>query len=398
MTRKVNNMQDKVLIIGAGLGGLALAQGLVRAGFNVTVFERDESPTSRSQGYRISIRSLGMGALTALLTPEKMSRVSMARATDVGDGFTCANEKMEAFFSVPQGQDAAVPFLRSELRNLLQEGVNIEWNKRLVMFEDKSDHVIAHFEDGSYAVGNLLVGCDGGASTVRELLPVVYQNGLGSVPSVIEGTRATLGGQIERTPKWNTLLPLNKAGLVHYLGPNSHYLGVCFSERADRSPTVFWAFTEEIEDLSAPRYQFDQELQCRIRILDHCKQLMKNEPWHENLKKLVYDTPAEAVMAPWLIRTTRFSDSRQFPMAPTGKVTLVGDSAHSMPTQRGLGGSNVLEDARLLSTLLASSSKPISWSKLIGEYEREMFARARTAVQESESAAEHFRNLRTGTK
>jgi len=65
-----------------------------------------------------------------------------------------------------------------------------------------------------------------------------------------------------------------------------------------------------------------------------------------------------------------------------------------MPTQRGLGGSNVLEDARVLSTLLTSSTKPIDWPKLIGEYEREMFARARTAVQESENAAEYFRKLR----
>ena len=59
---------NKILIIGAGLGGLALAQGLVKSGFNVTVFERDESPTSRSQGYRISIRSMGMNALSELLT------------------------------------------------------------------------------------------------------------------------------------------------------------------------------------------------------------------------------------------------------------------------------------------------------------------------------------------
>lgn len=391
-------MRKKILIIGAGLGGLALAQGLINAGFNVCVFERDESPTSRLQGYRISIRTLGMRALAALLTPEKMRKVAMTRATDVGDGFTCANEKMQPFFTVPQGQDAAVPFLRSELRNLLQEGVNIEWNKQLVLFEEKGDCVVAHFKDGSHAAGDLLVGCDGGASTVRELLPVVYRDGLGSVPNVIEGTRAVLGGQIERTAKWDALLPLNQTGLVHYLGPHSHYLGVCFSERADRSPTVFWAFTEEIEDVSAPRYQFDEGLQCRIRILNHCKQLMKGEPWHENLKKLVHATAAEAIMAPWLIRTTRFSDSPHFPMAPTGRVTLLGDSAHAMPTQRGLGGSNVLEDARLLSTLLTSSMHPIDWPKLIGEYEKEMVARAKVAVQESESAAEYFRSLRRSAR
>jgi hypothetical protein len=183
-------MKNKILIIGAGLGGLALAQGLVKAGFHATVFERDESPASRPQGYRISIRSLGMQALSALLTPEKLSRLSEAKVADVGDGFTCANEKMEPFFSVPQGQDAAVQFLRTELRSLLQEGIDIKWNKRLSRFEDNGDQVVAHFEDGSHAAGDLLVGCDGGGSSVRELLPSVYGNSLGLIPRVFDSNRA----------------------------------------------------------------------------------------------------------------------------------------------------------------------------------------------------------------
>lgn len=389
----MNEMKNQILIIGAGLGGLALAQGLVRAGFNVTVFERDESSTSRSQGYRISIRSLGMQALTAILAPEKMSCLSLARVADVGDGFTCANEKMEPFFSIPQGKDAAVQFLRSELRSLLQEGIDIQWNKRLVMFEEKSNQVIAHFEDGSYETGDLLVGCDGGGSSVRELLPLVYGDSLGSIPKVINGTQAFLGGQINRTPEWDILLPLNKTGMVRYVG-STYSIGVCFSERVDRSPTVYWALSEKIEDRSASWYQFDQSLGSREQLLEHCKQVMRNGSWNESLKKLVHDTPPEAMMAPWLTRTTQFPDFSQCPMIHSGRVTLLGDSAHAMPPDRALGGNNVLEDARLLSTLLASSSKPINWPRLIAQYEREMFARVRIAVQESESAAEYFRNLR----
>lgn len=395
--KKTSKTKNQILIIGAGLGGLALAQGLVLAGFDVTVFERDESPLSRAQGYRISIRSLGMRALAELLTPEKMSRLSTAKVRDVGDGFTCANEKMEPFFTVPQGQDAAVQFLRSELRSLLQEGINIQWNKRLVVVEDKDDQVIAHFEDGSCAAGDLLVGCDGSGSIVREFLLSKYGNSLGSIPKVVDSNRAIFGGQIDRTPEWDTLLPLNKTGLVRFVGPDSHSLGVCFSERADRSPTVFWVLSEDIEDRNSPWYKFDQGVECRKRILDHCKQLIKKESWHENLKKLICDTPTEAIMAPWLLRTTQFPDSNQFPMVPSGRVTLVGDSAHVMPPDRGLGGNNVLEDARLLSALLASSPSPIDWPRLTEKFEREMFARARIAVQESENAAEYFRKLRSGS-
>lgn len=388
-------MQNRILIIGSGLGGLALAQGLHNAGFDVTVFERDESPTSRPQGYRLSIRSLGMKALEAVLSNEKFNRLSLAKVSDVGDGFTCANENMVPFYSVPHGHDAAVQLLRSELRTLLQEDIRIQWNKRLLRFEDTGDQVVAYFEDGTQATGDLLIGCDGAGSTVRELLPSVYGNSVRSIPKMVDGVRVIFGGQIDRTPEWDNLLPLNKTGFARFQGSHPHYMGVCFSERVDRSPTVFWVFSEEIKDRNDPLYKFDNGLECKMRILEHCKQLMKNEQWHPNLKKLVYDTPPEGIMMPWLTRTTKFSDSNQYPMVPTGRVTLLGDAAHVMPPDKGMGGNNVLEDARLLSALLKAAPTPIDWPSLIDRYEREMFERTKIAVDESERAAEYFRQLQT---
>jgi len=126
MPNQIPPHHSSILIVGAGLGGLALAQGLVKEGSHVSVFERDLSPSSRAQGYRISIRALGMAALTALLTPEQLKRLSLAKVADVGDGFTCANEKMIPFLKIPLGQDAAIQLLRSELRSLLQEGIHIQ--------------------------------------------------------------------------------------------------------------------------------------------------------------------------------------------------------------------------------------------------------------------------------
>ena len=42
-------------IVGGGIGGLALAQGLAKAGLSVAVYERDRSSTDRLQG-SISVR------------------------------------------------------------------------------------------------------------------------------------------------------------------------------------------------------------------------------------------------------------------------------------------------------------------------------------------------------
>jgi 2-polyprenyl-6-methoxyphenol hydroxylase-like FAD-dependent oxidoreductase len=57
----------RVLIIGAGLGGLCLAQALRKSGVDVAVFERDDSPVARLQGYRLHIDDNGRAALESAL-------------------------------------------------------------------------------------------------------------------------------------------------------------------------------------------------------------------------------------------------------------------------------------------------------------------------------------------
>ncbi|MFC7589662.1 FAD-dependent oxidoreductase [Nonomuraea antimicrobica] len=57
----------RVLIAGAGLGGLCLAQRLHQAGVDVLVLERDAGPYSRAQGHRVHIDQRGEDALRACL-------------------------------------------------------------------------------------------------------------------------------------------------------------------------------------------------------------------------------------------------------------------------------------------------------------------------------------------
>ncbi|MFI9048489.1 FAD-dependent oxidoreductase [Streptomyces sp. NPDC053427] len=59
-----------IVIIGAGTGGLCLAQGLRRAGIRVTVYERDRTRRDGLQGYRVGIDADGKRALRSNLPPE----------------------------------------------------------------------------------------------------------------------------------------------------------------------------------------------------------------------------------------------------------------------------------------------------------------------------------------
>lgn len=384
MTNYRADLAPKIIIIGAGLGGLALAQGLTRAGFGVVVFERDQSPESRAQGYRISIRTLGMAALKAILPKDKFDLLKSAKVADIGDGFIYATSQMKILMKIPLGKDAVVQLLRTELRNVLLQGINVQWGKRLVSFEDHQTSVRAIFEDGSSASGDLLVGCDGGASRVRELMKT---KGARSLPQVVASGLVTFGGQIDRTLEWKKLLVLNNDGFVRFLGPHGHSIGVCFSERKDRSPTIYWALSEEVGQTDISWYQLGNETTNRERLLEHCKQLINLKGWHPHLRKLIHQTKASELMEPWLLRTTHFSKDEEFPMMPSGRITLLGDAAHSMAPDRGLGGNNVLEDARLLVSILGAPDKPIVWSQAIAEYENQMFARAKKAVAESTRAA-----------
>jgi phytoene dehydrogenase-like protein len=59
----------RVAVAGAGLGGLCLAQGLVRAGVDVQVYERDSALGARRQGYRLHVDARAGLSLEKCLPP-----------------------------------------------------------------------------------------------------------------------------------------------------------------------------------------------------------------------------------------------------------------------------------------------------------------------------------------
>jgi len=63
-----------VLISGAGLGGLLLAQSLRSHRIPFRLYERDAAGSSRGQGYRIRISVDGISALEQVLDPAHYAR------------------------------------------------------------------------------------------------------------------------------------------------------------------------------------------------------------------------------------------------------------------------------------------------------------------------------------
>src|SRR3954464_8562917 len=74
-----------VLISGAGLGGLLLAQSLRSHSIPFKLYERDADGSSRSQGYRLRISVDGLTALEQVLDPAHYARLR-AGCTDLGAG------------------------------------------------------------------------------------------------------------------------------------------------------------------------------------------------------------------------------------------------------------------------------------------------------------------------
>jgi 2-polyprenyl-6-methoxyphenol hydroxylase-like FAD-dependent oxidoreductase len=171
--------EGTILIIGGGLAGLGLAQGLKQQNIPFRVFERDTSASFRAQGYRIRISSDGAQALKQLL-PQHLFDAFEATCADIVHGGHAVNAATggELEFHIPgggpHGSGKAYNADRVVLRNLLLSELEekVEFGKRLERFEVRDDGVVAYFTDGSTAKGELLIGADGVKSVVRrQFLP-----------------------------------------------------------------------------------------------------------------------------------------------------------------------------------------------------------------------------------
>ncbi|MGH9765123.1 MAG: NAD(P)-binding protein, partial [Blastocatellia bacterium] len=122
----MNSRRLKIIVIGAGTGGLCLAQGLKLDNVAIEVFERDHSPTDRLQGYRLSIDSRGGYALRTCLPPALFEQL-LENCANPSRGVTFLDHRLNRLLAIdlprhhPGDLDSELPVSRIALRHILME-------------------------------------------------------------------------------------------------------------------------------------------------------------------------------------------------------------------------------------------------------------------------------------
>jgi FAD-dependent urate hydroxylase len=165
----------KVLIAGGGIAGPVTAMALQQAGIDAEVFEAHR-PGRGDAGSYLTVATNGLDALRAVGADKLVLADGFPTPTNLllsGSGRrlgTAGNGGRMADGTVSH------TIRRARLYHALHEeatarGIRIQYGKRLVGAEPAAGGgVVAAFEDGTWATGDLLVGADGVHSPTRRLI------------------------------------------------------------------------------------------------------------------------------------------------------------------------------------------------------------------------------------
>ncbi|RSM96626.1 FAD-dependent monooxygenase [Nonomuraea sp. WAC 01424] len=369
-----------IIVVGGGIGGLSLAQGLRQAGFEVTVFERDPSPGHRPQGYRISLKETAASALRACL-PAHLHDLAVATSIRPATRMTFMDTRLVPKFSKdipPQlpGVDG-LGVNRLTLREILLSGLDVRFGTEFTRYEPLPGAAVrARFADGSTTDGDLLAGADGVASRVRaQLLP----------DAVVDRLDWALYGRTDLTPALLAATPPDLVDSFNRVTAGDHTalsVATCRPFTPVDEAAARHAPGLELTDvpgyfswtLTAPGPQPEHTTPADL----HRLALATVAGWHEGVSRIVEQADPEAT---FLVRT---HSARRVRPWDEPAVTLLGDAVHSMSPGRGEGANVALRDAHTLSTRLAAAAaegRPLAEAK--SAYERAMLDYAFTAVEAS---------------
>ncbi|NEA38548.1 NAD(P)/FAD-dependent oxidoreductase [Streptomyces sp. SID11385] len=346
-------MTTPVTIVGAGLGGLALARVLHVHGIPAEVYEAETSPSARTQGGLLDIRPrTGQPALAAAgLTAEFRRLVLEGR-----QAMRLLDRSREVLFEAPDDGTGDEPEVqRGELRQMLLDSLprgTVRWGRKVTGVRALGDgrHEVA-FADGTTLVTRLLVGADGAWSRVRPLLSAATPAYTG-----ISFVETHLFDGDERHPESAALVG---GGAMMVLEPGKGILA--HRERGGNLHT--WVMLRRPAEFF-DAIDFTDPAAATARIV------REFDGWAPGLTALV----AHGETPPVLRRIHTLPVAHRWDRRPG--VTLLGDAAH-LAAPNGEGANLALYDGAELARLLAAH--PGDAEAALDTYERELFVRSEAA-------------------
>jgi 2-polyprenyl-6-methoxyphenol hydroxylase-like FAD-dependent oxidoreductase len=329
--------KTKVLIIGAGIGGLATAIALRRAGFEVEVYE--EALALRGIGAGISLWSNATAVLEQLgLLEAAVEKSAILTALKVKN----ESGKLLMRADVSKYAPPSICIHRADLIDLLRRNCpseTLRLGKAFERFEQTESGVTAFFADGTSAHGDILIGADGINSRVRAQIK-------GEAKPIYRGYaiwRATVEFNADFSDmdsSCETFGSGKRFGLVP-IGKNHFY----------------WYATN-----NQPEGSILPSSERKTQLLEFFRD------WHAPIPEIIEATPDECIL---------HNDCYDRPPEPgwsESRVCLIGDAAHPTTPNMGQGGCLALEDAVVLTRCLQRASSP---TEAFPEFERLRFERAK---------------------
>jgi salicylate hydroxylase len=321
--------KHKILIAGAGIGGLTAATNLLLAGHDVTVFEQAPELSEVGAGLQLSANATHvlhhLGLARPLAEVGVRPRAYVFRLHDTGEEIQrfALSDDHEKLHGAPYYQ-----VHRADIHNLLAAKVlelkpdAIRLNSRVIGFEEGRDSIKLRLCDGTRVEGDLLVGADG-------LKSVICQQIAGNVPATYTGDAAwRITVPVERLPQ-NFMEPV----MMVWMGPGRHV--VAYYLRAGALLNfVGLVETEEVSEESwtakFPWERFKADF----------------TGWHADVQTVIDAADREGCYR-WSLHyrptVTNWS---------TARATLLGDAVHPTLPYLAQGACMAIEDGAVLTRAL----------------------------------------------
>lgn len=373
-----------VAIIGAGIGGVALAVACLHRGIPFTIYERDKSVDERAQGYGLTLQQASNAIKGLGLFSLEEAGNSTRHVVHTTEGKEIAEWGVRTHSNIkksPRRINMHIPrqALRSALLEQLGEHDAVQWGHRLVGFKQCEDKGIELSFEVNGEMKNfkadLVVGADGIRSVVRSLIigeditPLRYLGymvilGICSLEALV-GVESSL---LDSATVFQTVNGYERIYMMPY-----------------SLDSVMWQLSfplpeEEAKALSSQGAKGLKEEACR------------RTQWHKPIPQILSATQTAKISGYPLYDRELFNSEL---LKKAGAVTLIGDAAHPMSPFKGQGANQALLDALSLARNISKKCRALSKWREIGvreivltEYEEEMLARSGSKVRDSAEAAE----------